>query len=295
MRSDMIENLKEAFKNSLGNCRESPTESGIEKLLFDELGNILNSNKNVEKQFKTDSIEQLQFTQNGIRNNPWENIVWTGPVKPKVYNNGRKVDIAIKGHGAIKALIELKYINKHEINNSSGKTCYNFLLAKSDIIESKDHTPKNNQDLKAPPIIEKNGKKFLTFFQEGQIWWDIVKLLSLKEQHSRDTQHAQLYSLGFMQRNHIELRCYKNVIEYFILGRIKKIIDILKENYQDQYRVIASFKPRNAKYDSKIWIDYTSLNFTEEIDVFSVSSEVNNFVAYIIKITPCNSRTKGCT
>ena len=293
----MIENLKKAFKSSLKKCVESPTEQNIESSFKEELESILNSNKVVETQHNKKPIKQYEvnFVQDSNSDNPWENIKWVYPEKLTQYCNGRKVDIAIKEHGAIKALIELKYINKHEINNSSGKTCYNFLLAKSDIIESKDHTPKNKQDLKAPPIIEKNGKKFLTFFQEGQIWWDIVKLLSLKEQHSQDTQHAQLYSLGFMQRNHIELRCYINVIEYFILGRIKKIIDILKENYQDQYRVIASFKARNDKYDSKIWIDYTSLNFTEEIDVFSVSSGVNNFVAYIIKITPCNSRTKGCT
>ncbi len=167
-------------------------------------------------QWKVDSsFKGFKQEGEGLKNGKWKTIKGI-PINPDIvaYKNKNKdkdrILIEIKRF-YIKSALKYKfpqYFKSHDYNFLYGKVqSIDYKLVDSPICKDWKDTNNIFYSWLGGPIlttIEQNNKceYHPTFWQEGQIWWDIHRMLYIKN-HAQEEKYrnAQLYFIGFIEKD----------------------------------------------------------------------------------------------
>lgn len=193
-------------------------------------------------------------------------------------------------------IFELKVIKYDELSNSKNIT-YKYIYSCKDyhsiasnvlIYSNINHSDKlDNKYIEAKPIMIVRPKfRFLTFFHEGQIWNDLIRLLSIKQQASKpEYKNSKLYMAGLIKNYVNNKLCFhfKTQIE-------RKIIDILSyiilhaKLTSGPVRVLNYFK--RSKTNKKIEVRAVEANLPCNIsfDIWLSFNRSKSWIGYVISI-----------
>ncbi len=289
MSNEQKKTLKEVIKEVLkenrfnkkdfcNKCDESSKcKKGREnKFRCDFVIRLKKNNYKLEFEPSFEPIDYYKFYPNNIC---WknDNIDWLTTIKAE-YLEGIKVDLFIENekNKNNSALIELKVIDTK--NNEHCK----FIFGLENFIEKFRGVP-DPTNLKrlcetTKPVYEFKKHNFLTFFHEGQIWNDIVRLLAVKEQFDVESD-PDLFLVGIIEKKQ---RLANNPkVKQYVENKLKDIIAYLKKNkVNNEYRVI------NADTNfSSVWMYYAETDFEADIEVIDIPKN-NDWIGYVIQIKP---------
>lgn len=166
--------------------------------------------------------------------------------------NGFKPDIVIQDKNGLN-LIEIKKIY------STGQGLYNFLY-------TGNRTRLSSHNWGEAAIFLKNNNKFLTFFHEGQLWQDAMRLINFAS--TKD----QNYLLGFFQNsaaNNISTLDFKNRLHYVMhklqkrlikpifVDKKERVFSQLDQHPNPSSRVYTFLPPKSSH---PIWFSWANIN-----------------------------------
>jgi len=193
---------------------------------------------------RKDSIRVYEQPNIKIIQCSYGHLPTTGWNNPKPIECNIKPDLIIKDEDDTLQIFELKVIKYDELSRSKNiaykyiYSCQYYHSIASDVLiySNINHSDKlDNKYIEAKPIMIVRPKfRFLTFFHEGQIWNDLIRLLSIKQQ-APEYKDSKLYMAGLI-KNYVN-----NKICFTSKAQIeRKFIDIL-------YYIILHAKLANKK------------------------------------------------
>ncbi len=190
-------------------------------------------------------------------------------------------------NGCQKILVELKVIRPDELGNNSN--CYPFIYSSGINIDDDllcynylkgSNYPKRNNDTETKAIFAVDSKKYLTYFQEGQIWADIVRLLSIKEQ-SPDYACSELYLVGIIKNPNKGNTTKQFSDENSVKDKLETIIKYLQE--QTNIKVFAGFDQKKVK--GRVWAYYLKSPIRSQIIIHVIwDHKFPNWIGYLLNL-----------
>ncbi len=205
-----------------------------------------------------------------------------------IFKKKIRIDLMISNANTLLELKVVKYDELKQIhcypyvyrNGNISDYCFDIKVIQNSINNNKSLA--RNPDIK--PIFKYNGQQYLTFFHEGQIWYDLIKLLAIKQQKT-DYNKYKIYLAGII-KNYKHNSDYSNNKSYFneeseVRCKLKNLLYYLSDQNNEQVSILHYFKKKQEVLEiRKITVSISNLSF--EIKVFPNQS--NTWYGYYIDI-----------
>ena len=285
--TNILNCFKECFKDNF-NKENQKKENDVSQKLVNSLVTSPQCYSNVKE--KIFPIE-IPYTQHANCCEICKHIEKNGELSYLNLDNGKQEngnfspDIVLERNGTL-ILVE----NKRFYTDDNQRDKYLF-FEKNELGTFKKWEPNNNSP-HYEPYFKKNCSELLTFFKEGQLWFDVVRLLLFKKALQSDDRNIKLYLIGYIPKYHTISSKKKKDIDSRLQSILKKLNNKLEKDQLIRCYYIDNRNGINLRSLCYQVEDNKILKFSSrEID----SNE--NFFFYAIKIeeNKNNSRTSGCT